>query len=115
MDEANENATESKASEAVEVVSTSEVTDATSNTEPAVTAPVAPNVPEPGVVSQDGPTARNDLQKAGEMVEAVISHVAATKSIHHDTTELEDKLKEVRTWIAKELGVAESVFGNPAA
>lgn len=93
------------------------VTDATSNTtgEPAVQQPVVPNITQHSVVSQDGPTARNNLLTAGELIENVLTHLNQNKSIHHDVTELEDKLKDARKWIADELDVPLTIFGNPAA
>lgn len=93
------------------------VTDATSNTtgEPAVVQPNVPTVPEAAVVSQDGPTARSNLLAAGEQIEGVLTHLNNNRTIHHDVTELENKLKEARQWIATELDVPLTIFGNPAA
>lgn len=93
------------------------ITDATSNTTglPAVQAPTVPNQPTPGVVSQDGPTAHNDLLKTGESIEGVLSHLNSSRSIHHDVTELEDILKSARQWLADELNVPVTIFGNAAA
>lgn len=84
-------------------------------TEPAVEQPALVTPQVPGSVSQDGPTARNDLVTVGQLIENVLSHLDQNRSIHHDVTELENKLKDARQWLATELDVPLTTFGNPAA